>query len=59
VCSSDLPGDDAALADALVNLLSSEPRRAQMGIAARQRAQAEYTLDQMTRRMERFYRITK
>jgi len=53
------PGDDAALADALVNLLSSEPRRAQMGIAARQRAQAEYTLDQMTRRMERFYRITK
>jgi glycosyltransferase involved in cell wall biosynthesis len=52
------PGDDAALADALVSLLSSDARRAQMGSAARQRAQAEYTLDKMTRRMEQFYRLT-
>ena len=52
------PGDDAALADALVSLLSSETRRAQMGNAARQRAEAEYTLEKMTRRMEQFYRLT-
>lgn len=52
------PGDDAALADALVSLLTLDVRRARMGSAARQRAQAEYTLDKMTRRMEQFYRLT-
>jgi glycosyltransferase involved in cell wall biosynthesis len=52
------PGDDAALANALVGLLSSDVRRAQMGNAARQRAEAEYTLDKMARRMEQFYRLT-
>jgi glycosyltransferase involved in cell wall biosynthesis len=52
------PGDVVALADALVSLLSSDARRTQMGNAARQRAQVEYTLDKMTRRMEQFYRLT-
>lgn len=51
------PNDDAALADALVELLSSAARRAQMGSAARTRAEAEYTLDKMARRMEHFYRL--
>ena len=51
-------GDVVALADALISLLTSEARRAQMGNAARQRAEAEYTLDKMTRRMEQFYRST-
>jgi glycosyltransferase involved in cell wall biosynthesis len=53
-----LPGDANALADALVNLLSSETHRAQMGLAARARAEAEYTLAKMTRRMEQYYRLT-
>jgi len=52
------PGDDAALAAALVSLLTSETRRAQMGAAARARAEVEYTLDKMTRRMEQFYHLT-
>lgn len=52
------PGDDAALAAALVGLFTSEARRAQMGVAARARAEAEYTLEKMTRRMEQFYRMT-
>jgi glycosyltransferase involved in cell wall biosynthesis len=52
------PGDDAALAAALVSLLTSETRRAQMGNAARARAETEYSLDKMTRRMEEFYRLT-
>jgi hypothetical protein len=32
--------------------------RAHIGAAARARAQAEYSLDQMARRMEHFYRFT-
>ncbi len=51
------PGDVAALADAMVSLSNSEERRTKMGTAGRQRAQAEYTLDIMARRMEQFYQL--
>jgi len=52
------PGDADALADALIRLLSDAALRAHIGAAARARAQAEYSLDQMARRMEHFYRST-
>ena len=52
------PGDVDALADALIRLLSDAALRAHLGAAARLRAQAEYSLDQMARRMEHFYRLT-
>ena len=51
------PGDVPALAAALIELLTSNERRAQLGQAARQRAEAEYTLAIMTRRMEETYRL--
>ncbi len=49
------PGDSVALANAIITLVPPD-RRAQMGDAARRRAEAEYTLESMTRRMEEFYR---
>lgn len=51
------PNDVNALADALTRLLTDANLRAQLGAAAHQRAQAEYSLDQMARRMEKFYRL--
>jgi glycosyltransferase involved in cell wall biosynthesis len=53
------PGDAAALAAALADLLTSPARCADMGVAARARAEAEYTLEIMTRRMEDFYRLAR
>jgi glycosyltransferase involved in cell wall biosynthesis len=52
------PGDVPALARELIDLLISDERRVQLGQAARQRAEAEYTLAIMTRRMEETYRLT-
>jgi glycosyltransferase involved in cell wall biosynthesis len=52
------PGDDHALADALARLLADANLRAQTGRAARARAESEYALDQMARRMESWYRAT-
>jgi len=49
------PGDSMALANALIELLTSDERRLGMGLAARQRAEAEYTLAIMTHRMEEAY----
>lgn len=54
------PLNDAhALADALIRLLTDDALRAQIGVAARTRAESEYSLAQMARRMEHFYRIAK
>lgn len=52
------PNDANALADALTRLLTDDALRAQLGAAARARAESEYSLDQMARRMEHFYRLT-
>ncbi len=52
------PGDAPALATALSGLLASDQRRAQFGVAARQRAEAEYTVATMTRRMQDAYQLT-
>ena len=49
------PGDVDALAAALSDLLTSDARRADMARAARRRAEAEYTLEHMARRMEATY----
>jgi glycosyltransferase involved in cell wall biosynthesis len=49
------PGDVAALAAALNDLLTSDARRLDMARAARRRAEAEYSLEQMARRMEATY----
>jgi len=49
------PGDVDALATALIDLLTSDARRADMARAARRRAEAEYTLEHMARRMEATY----
>jgi len=51
------PGDVDALADTLTRLLTDASLRAKMGRAARLRAESEYTLDQMARRMEAWYRL--
>ncbi|MCX7838708.1 MAG: glycosyltransferase family 4 protein [Anaerolineae bacterium] len=51
------PNDANALADALTRLLINDALRAQLGTAARARAESEYSLNQMARRMEEFYRL--
>jgi glycosyltransferase involved in cell wall biosynthesis len=49
------PGDDRALAEAIVRLLK-DPRRARaMGHAGRRRVESEFTLDQLARRTEDLY----
>jgi glycosyltransferase involved in cell wall biosynthesis len=53
------PNDVDALADALIHLLTNADLRAQLGTAARARAEAEYSLAQMARRMEHFYRLAQ
>jgi phosphatidylinositol alpha-mannosyltransferase len=49
------PGDDRALADALVGLLEDEPRRRHLGERARQIAIERYSWDTIARRLEQIY----
>ena len=49
------PDDPAILADAVVSLLADEPRRAEMGIAARELALARYAWADIARRLEGIY----
>ena len=48
-------GDEAALADAIESLLADEPRREQMGAAARALAQERYSWDSIARRLVGIY----
>jgi phosphatidylinositol alpha-mannosyltransferase len=49
------PEDPAALADAVSELLADEPRRIEMGAAARELAVAEYGWPDIARRLEEIY----
>jgi glycosyltransferase involved in cell wall biosynthesis len=49
------PGDEAALVEALGELLASPLRAAGFGAAARRRVDAEFSRDAMRQRFERFY----
>jgi phosphatidylinositol alpha-mannosyltransferase len=49
------PGDHDALAAAVIDVLSDEERRVQMGIAAREHALANYAWDDIARRLEEVY----
>jgi phosphatidyl-myo-inositol alpha-mannosyltransferase len=49
------PGDPAALADALVELLADEERRCRFGLAARRLAEERYSWDQIGRRLIQVY----
>ena len=49
------PGDEAALVDAIGQLLAHPVRAAGYGAAARTRVEQEYSRDAMTRRFETFY----
>lgn len=49
------PADSAALAHALVSIASSAERRQQMGVRAREVAEAEYGIDGMIRSVENLY----
>ncbi|MEP0848550.1 MAG: glycosyltransferase [Phycisphaerae bacterium] len=49
------PGDVAALAQAVRALLDDPPRRAALGLRARQRVAAEFTVQRMVQRIERVY----
>jgi phosphatidyl-myo-inositol alpha-mannosyltransferase len=49
------PGDDRALADALVDLLADEPRRRTLGAAGRQVAIDRYSWDTIAVRLEQIY----
>jgi phosphatidylinositol alpha-mannosyltransferase len=50
------PGDDQALADALVGLLENEPRRRALGESARRIAVERYSWDKIAERLEQIYR---
>jgi phosphatidylinositol alpha-mannosyltransferase len=50
------PGDDRALADAIVDLFHDEPRRRAAGAAARQLAVEKYSWDTIAVRLEQIYR---
>jgi phosphatidylinositol alpha-mannosyltransferase len=53
------PGDPRALADAVVSLLTDEPRRLRMGAAAREQAVERYGWPDIARRLEEVYeRVT-
>jgi glycosyltransferase involved in cell wall biosynthesis len=52
-----VPGDVQELEHAMMTLLRSHDGRDKMGLAARARAEQEFTLDRMTRRMEGYYRM--
>jgi phosphatidylinositol alpha-mannosyltransferase len=45
------PGEPAALADAIVSLLADEPRREELGRAARMIAQERYSWDRIAQRL--------
>ncbi len=49
------PGDEAALADALVTLLEDEPRRRALGDAARRIAVERYSWGTIAERLEQIY----
>ena len=49
------PNDPDALASAVIDVLSDEPRREQMGRAARAHALANYAWDDIARRLEETY----
>ena len=49
------PGDEAALAQALVELLQDPGRRRRLGSAGRRRAEAEFSLSSMVERYEALY----
>jgi phosphatidylinositol alpha-mannosyltransferase len=49
------PGDERALADAICDLVSDEPRRARLGGAAREIAVDRYSWSGIARRLERVY----
>jgi len=52
------PDDHVALAQALIALLSSPEKRTALALAGQKRAESEYTLNIMTRRMEATYLAT-
>ncbi len=49
------PDDPAALAEAVTSLLADEPRRAAMGVAARELALERYAWSDIARRLEGIY----
>ena len=49
------PDDPDALADAVATLLADEPRRQQLGAAARRLAQERYSWDDIARRLSAIY----
>ena len=49
------PSDPEALADAVIDVLSDEARRIEMGRAAREHALANYAWDDIARRLEETY----
>jgi phosphatidylinositol alpha-mannosyltransferase len=49
------PGDADALADAVIDVLADEPRRVEMGRAARAHAVENYAWDDISRRLEETY----
>jgi glycosyltransferase involved in cell wall biosynthesis len=49
------PGDERALADAVVSLLADEPRRAAMGAAGRALMQQRYAWDAIAARLVGIY----
>ncbi|MGH3081157.1 MAG: glycosyltransferase family 4 protein [Gaiellaceae bacterium] len=49
------PGDPAALADALVELLADEDRRCHLGLGARRLAEERYSWDEIARRLVQVY----
>ena len=49
------PGDPVALAEAIVSLLEDEPRRQQLGTAARRLAIERYSWDDIARRLLGIY----
>ena len=52
------PGDERALADAVVSLLEDEPRRAGMGAAGRELMQQRYAWDAIASRLVSIYEAT-
>jgi phosphatidylinositol alpha-mannosyltransferase len=49
------PGEPAALAEAVTELLDDEPRRQAMGVAARKVAEERYSWDEIGRRLAKVY----
>jgi glycosyltransferase involved in cell wall biosynthesis len=49
------PGDPAALADALVQLLADEDRRSSAGLAARRLAEERYSWGEIAKRLVQVY----